>query len=224
MYPGHWSTVFPDKAAVVHSGTGQIVTYKELDDRSNQLAQLMWSLGLRRGDHVSVFMENDVRYLEVIWAALRSGLYLTTVNRYLTDEEAGYIIDNSESQVLITSDYLADVGGNLHQFCPGVKCWLMTGEVSDGYDSYEEAISAFPAEKLAEEPAGTFMLYSSGTTGRPKGILRPLPDNLISDDAGPVGALQSGLWGFDENTIYLSPAPLYHSSPCELLHSTQICH
>jgi fatty-acyl-CoA synthase len=214
MYPGHWSTVFPDKAAVVHSGTGQIVTYKELDDRSNQLAQLLWANGLRKGDHVSVFMENDVRYLEVIWAALRSGLYLTTVNRYLTDEEAGYIIDNSESQVLVTSDYLADVAGNLHQFCPAVKCWLMTGEAPDGYDNYEEAISAFPAEKLAEEPAGTFMLYSSGTTGRPKGILRPLPENLISDDAGPVGALQSGLWGFDENTIYLSPAPLYHSAPC----------
>ncbi len=214
MYPGHWSTVFPDKAAVVHSGTGQIVTYKELDDRSNQLAQLMWSVGLRKGDHVSVFMQNDVRYLEVIWAAMRSGLYLTTVNRYLTDEEAGYIIDNSDSQMLVTSDYLADVAANLHQFCPNVKCWLMTGEVSMGYDNYEQAISAFPAEKLAEEPAGTFMLYSSGTTGRPKGILRPLPVNLISDDAGPVGALQSGLWGFDENTIYLSPAPLYHSAPC----------
>ncbi|HIG44487.1 MAG: AMP-binding protein [bacterium] len=213
MYPGHWSTVFPDKAAVIHAGTGQTVTYKELDDRSNQLAQLMWSLGLRKGDHISIFMENDVRYFEVVWAAFRSGLYLTTVNRYLTDEEAGYIIENSESRLVVTSNYLSEIANNLHQFCPDVERWLMVGDATEGYEDYEAAIAEFPAEKLPEEPAGTFLLYSSGTTGRPKGILRPLSGTSITDDAGPIGALQSVLWGFDENSVYLSPAPLYHSAP-----------
>lgn len=95
MYPGHWSKVFPDKPAVINSATGDSLTYRQLDERSNQLARLMYALGLRRGDHIAIFMENDIRYFIVVRAALRSGLYLTTVNRYLTDEEAAYIIDNS---------------------------------------------------------------------------------------------------------------------------------
>ncbi len=221
MYPGYWSTVFPDKAAVVHAGTGESVSYKELDDRSNQFAQYMWSLGLRRGDHLAIFMDNDVRYFDVVWAALRSGLYLTTVNRYLTDEEAAYIIDNSESEVLVSNSSMADVALNLPKMCPGVKKWLMTGETAAGYESFDEVISSYPAEKLAVEPAGSFMLYSSGTTGRPKGILRPLADALVSEDAGPTSVLQQTLWGFDENCVYLSPAPLYHSAPVSFCTATQ---
>ncbi len=221
MYPGHWSTIFPDKTAVVHSETGERITYRELDDRSNQFAQLLWSQGLRKGDHISIFMENDLRYFEVVWAAMRSGLYLTTVNRYLTDEEAAYIVDNSESEVVVSSGYLGDVAKTLPDLCPAVKRWLMIGDTVEGYESYEDAISGFPAQKLEEEPAGAFMLYSSGTTGRPKGIMRPLPDQLISEDAGMVGALQKGLWGFDENSVYLSPAPLYHSAPLGFSTATQ---
>ena len=94
MYPGHWASVQPDKLAVVNSGTGEARTYRELDERSNQLAQLLFAHGLRRGDHVALFMENNVAYFDVCWAALRSGLYITAVNRYLTAEEAGYIVDN----------------------------------------------------------------------------------------------------------------------------------
>ncbi len=213
MYPGKWSQEFPDKAAAVNSVSGDTVTYRQLDDRSNQLAQLMWDKGLRRGDHVAVFMENNLRYFEVMWAAFRSGLYITTVNRYLTDEEAGYIVDNCEAQVLVASAHLQEVAANLPGFAPNCHTWLMVDGSIAGYEAYEQAIDAYPAEKLAAEPAGGTMLYSSGTTGRPKGILRPLPDNAIDEDAGPVGALQQMLWGVDENTVYLSPAPLYHSAP-----------
>ena len=95
MYPGHWANVFPDKAAAVDSGSGAVRTYGALNDRSNRLAQLLWDKGLRRGDHVSIFMENNLAYFDVIWAALRSGLYLTSINRYLTAEEAAYIVTNS---------------------------------------------------------------------------------------------------------------------------------
>jgi long-chain acyl-CoA synthetase len=213
MYPGHWSTVFPDKKAVVHSGTGEAITYRQLDDRSNQLAQLLYDTGLRRGDHYSIFMENDLRYFEIVWAGFRSGLYLTTVNRYLTTEEAAYIIDNSESQVVVTSSTLADIAGDLPNLCGGVKQWLMTDEPSSGYQDYQSALDNYPAEPLAKQPAGTTMLYSSGTTGRPKGILRPLPDADIDADDNAMGALVSGLWGMGQDTVYLSPAPLYHSAP-----------
>ncbi|MCZ6890532.1 MAG: AMP-binding protein [Gammaproteobacteria bacterium] len=213
MYPGHWASVFPDKAAVINSATGEQLTYGQLNDRSNQLAQLMWDKGLRRGDHVSIFMDNDVHYFEVVWAAFRSGLYLTTVNRYLTSEEAAYIVDNSESQMLVTTHALADVAKDIKPLCSGCHFWLtLRGDVQ-GFDDYEAAIAAYPAEPLAEEPAGSFMLYSSGTTGRPKGILRPLPEGSISDTADTTGMLLSMLWGFDQDSVYLSPAPLYHSAP-----------
>jgi fatty-acyl-CoA synthase len=189
------------------------VTFAALDDRSNQLAQLMWQRGLRPGDHAAVFMDNHLRYFEVVWAALRSGLYITTINRYLTDEEAGYILDDCEAQVLVASSHLAEVARELPRFAPRCHTWLMVDGVEPGFEPYEAAIATQPARPLENEPAGQFMLYSSGTTGRPKGIVRPLTGAAIHEDSGPVGALQRALWGFDENTVYLSPAPLYHSAP-----------
>ncbi|MCH2171997.1 acyl-CoA synthetase [Myxococcota bacterium] len=221
MYPGKWAAELPNKPAAINSLTGEELSYADLDERSNRLAQLLWNLGLRPGDHISVFMENNLRYFEVIWAALRSGLYLTTVNRYLTGEEAGYIIDNSQSRVTITSKHLAEVGRELPPHATHCHTWLMTDGVEEGYSSYEETISQYPAEELDEQPAGTFMLYSSGTTGRPKGISRPLSGRAINEDAGPIAALLKAMWGFDERTTYLSPAPLYHTAPISFCTGTQ---
>ena len=213
MYPGKWGVEVPNKPAAVHAASGEALTYGELNERSNRLAQLLWARGLRRGDHVAIFMENDLRYFEVTWAALRSGLYLTTVNRYLTAEEAAYIIDNSESLALVTSSHLREAARELPALAPNCRIRLMAGDAEEGFEDYEQALAGHSPENLADEPAGSFMLYSSGTTGRPKGIYRPLPENKIYDNAGPVGGLQQGLWGFSENTVYLSPAPLYHSAP-----------
>ena len=221
MYPGKWAEIFPDKPAVIDSATGARRTYGELNDRSNQLAQLLYDRGLRRGDRVAIFAENHVAWFDVVWAALRSGLYLTTVNRYLTDEEAGYIVDNSESQVLVATRSRAEVARNIPRFAPNCHTWLMLDGAVDGYEDFETAIARHPAEPLPEEPAGSFMLYSSGTTGRPKGILRPLPEGNIDQDMGLAGALQGMLWGFDDTTVYLSPAPMYHSAPLGFTTGTQ---
>ena len=221
MYPGHWAKAFPDKPAVIDTASGLARSYGELNDRSNQLAQLMWQRGLRRGDHVSIFMENNLAFFDVVWAAFRSGLYLTTVNRYLTGEEAGYIVDNSESKVLIASRALADAARQIVDHAPNCSTWLMADGTVDGFLDLEQAIAAQPKAPLAEEPAGAFMLYSSGTTGRPKGIIRPLPAGSIAEDNSPVGGLQQALWGFDENAVYLSPAPLYHSAPIGFCQSVQ---
>ena len=221
MYPGHWAKAFPDKPAVIDTASGLARSYGELNDRSNQLAQLMWQRGLRRGDHVSIFMENNLAFFDVVWAAFRSGLYLTTVNRYLTGEEAGYIVDNSESKALIASRALADTARQIVDHAPNCSTWLMADGAVDGFLDLEQAIAAQPRAPLAEEPAGAFMLYSSGTTGRPKGIIRPLPKGSIAEDNSPVGGLQQALWGFDENAVYLSPAPLYHSAPIGFCQSVQ---
>ncbi len=221
MYPGRWAKEFPNKPALINAATGATVSYRELDDRSNQLAQLMWDSGLRRGDHVAILMENHACYFDVVWAALRSGLYLTTINRYLTTEEAAYILDNCDAKVLVTSHHMSEVAAGLPDAPSQCVTWLMVDGAIAGYQDYEQAIGAYPAQPLQNEPSGGFMLYSSGTTGRPKGILRPLPETQIGDDAGPVGALQKQLWGFDTNAVYLSPAPLYHSAPLGFTTATQ---
>jgi len=213
MYPGHWAKVSPDKKAAINSLTGDFFTYRELDERSNQLAQLLYDMGLRRGDHFSLFMENDLRYFEVIWAAMRSGLYLTPVNRYLMDEEAAYIVENSESQLVISTAKLKAVADKLPELCPKVKRWLMTDDSGGVWEDYENALAAFPTNPLAEEPLGGQMMYSSGTTGRPKGILRPLPDVSISEIGSPQAEMFKVLWNFHQEAVYLSPAPMYHSAP-----------
>ena len=142
MYPGHWAKVSPEKPALINAATGAVVTFRELNDRSNRLAQLMWDRGLRRGDHVAILMENHARYFDVIWAVMRSGLYLTTINRYLTTDEATYILDNCEAKVLVASHYLADIAGPLPTASTRCKTWLMVDGTVPGCQDYEEAIAA----------------------------------------------------------------------------------
>ena len=125
MYPGHHAETSPDKAAAISARTGEVVTYAELDARSNRLAQLLWAEGLRRGDHLAVFLENHLRYFEVAWAALRSGLYLTTVNRYLTAPEAGYIVDDCGAQVLVSSRAVHEAASGI----PGLVIVLSSFDV-----------------------------------------------------------------------------------------------
>jgi len=212
LYPRGHAAAAPDKLAHVMAGSGERVTYRELDDRSNRLARLMWAAGLRPGDHVAVFLENNVRYPEVYWAAIRSGLYLTTVNRYLTGEEAAYILADCGAEVLISSYALRDVAVEVARSVPACPVRLMVDGVADGYESYEEAIAAHAADPLAEEPMGELMLYSSGTTGRPKGIKRPLSGRHAGEGAG-ISSILAPLFAMDADTVYLSPAPMYHSAP-----------
>jgi acyl-CoA synthetase (AMP-forming)/AMP-acid ligase II len=212
MHPGRHAETSPDKAAHIMAGTGETVTYRALDERSNQLARLMWDVGLRRGDHVALFMENHPRYFEVYWAAIRSGLYLTTVNRYLGPDEAAYIVDDCGAKVLVTSAALGDVAESMLPRIPGCPVRLMVDGARDGYEAYEAATAAHPTEPLAEQPRGDTMLYSSGTTGKPKGIVRPLADATI-DDPYLLPRLLGGLFSVTPDSIYLSPAPLYHSAP-----------
>ena len=107
MYPGKWAVLTPDKPAAINSDTGATISFQDLEDRSNRLARLFRARGLRPGNHIALFLENDIRFFEVAWAALRSGLYLTTVNRYLTAEEAAYIVNDCGARALISSRRLA---------------------------------------------------------------------------------------------------------------------
>jgi fatty-acyl-CoA synthase len=221
MYPGAYSKDHPDKPAVIMAGTGEIVTYGQLEERSLRLAQLLHDRGLRPGDTYSVLMENVPRYFEAVWAGFRSGMYVTPINRYLTVDEAGYILEDSNSKALIISDAMATALPGLRERAPVCQTRLVIGADHDGYERYEDAIARYRAEPLGPEPAGRTMLYSSGTTGRPKGVRGPLPDKLVSEFVGHVPRLVKNLFEFDTSTVYLSPAPLYHSAPIGFTMSTQ---
>ena len=217
MWPGAHAQTHPDKPAYIMAASGQVVTYKELDDRSNQLAQLFYAAGLRFGDHIAIAMENHPRYLEVVWAAQRSGLYFTPINFHFNAEEIAYIADNCDAQAYVTSAFMGESAAELRALLPErchVRLMLDRPDGFDGYDDYDTAIAAFPAEPLEEELEGVAMVYSSGTTGRPKGIKYDNPRRPVGDPLpGFAGFGQT--YGLDADTVYLSPAPLYHSAPLQ---------
>jgi fatty-acyl-CoA synthase len=212
VFPGTHAASSPEKPALVMARSGGVVSYGELEERSCRLAQLLWAAGIRPGGHLAIFMENQPRYPEVYWAAFRSGLYLTTVSRHLSAEEAAYIIDDSGAEALVTSRRLADVAALLPPRIPKCRLRLMVDGTAQGYECYEDAIASHPARPLAMQPAGATMLYSSGTTGRPKGIKRPLSGRSV-EEGEPVTRFIASLFGFSQDTVYLSPAPIYHSAP-----------
>ncbi len=217
MYVDKFAVQKADQAAVIMAETGETLTYQQFDQRSNQVAHLLRSEGLKRLDHYSVFMENSIYYPEICGAGERSGLYYTCINSYLTADELAYIINNSESQIIFTSTAKSRTLKEALARCPNVKRCYVIGDIDadlndDRFKSYHDAIEDLPTTPVADESLGTSMLYSSGTTGRPKGILRPL-EELPPSDSLPMMTFLKNLWQYREDMIYLSPAPLYHSAP-----------
>ncbi len=212
FYPGAHVADRGDVVAYVMASTGETVTYRELHERANRIAHLFRALGLRPGDHVAFCLENHPWFLSIVWGAHYAGLYYTAISSRLTADEAGYIVDDCGARVLITSAYKADLAAALAPSTPGVEHRFMLDDTVDGYEPFLEAVAAQPRDDLPDAVEGMDMLYSSGTTGRPKGVkvaLRgaPLgvPDTLF--------LLVAGLFGASSDTVYLSPAPLYHAAP-----------
>lgn len=216
MYPAQHAAAHPERAAIVMAASGETISYGALDARSNQLAHLLRAQGLRRLDHYAVFMENNARFAETCVAGERTGLYYTCINSYLKADELAYILQNSQAQLLITSPSRLEVARQALAQCPKVRLVLVAGG-APSYDdarirAYEAALASFPGTPVADERLGTSMLYSSGTTGRPKGILRPLPDEPPAFEM-PLFQFLNKLWRAREGMVHLSPAPLYHSAP-----------
>lgn len=213
MYPGKFAETTPDKPALIMAGSGETMTYRELNDRSNQLAQLLRAEGLKEGDRFAIWAENILEYFIGYWAAHRSGLYYTAVNRFLSAEEGGFILSDSGSKALITTPRYKDVAAEALQQAPDCNIKLMVGGSNEEFRDFYEALAAFPAEPLEHEPLGAIMLYSSGTTGQPKGIKRPLFGVPVQESPMQASMMGRMVGGFDENTVYLCPAPLYHAAP-----------
>ncbi|HEX9969665.1 MAG TPA: AMP-binding protein, partial [Acidimicrobiales bacterium] len=212
MHPGALAAAHPDKPAYVMAGSGRAVTFRELDEASNRLAQELFDRGLRPGDSIAICMENNADYVPALWAAHRSGLYYTAASSRLTAAELAYIVEDCAAKAFITSCDKRDLASAVLPDIGQVETRLMVGGTIDGYEPYEHVVAAASAEPLAEELEGRDMLYSSGTTGRPKGVRVALPGKPLGNPTS-VAVLGMGLYGFDADMVYLSPAPLYHAAP-----------
>jgi long-chain acyl-CoA synthetase len=213
MHPSHHARTTPDKPAYIMAGSGEAVTYAQLEARSNQGAHLFRSLGIGAGDAIAIFMDNSPRYYEVLWAAQRSGVRFTCISSKLTAGEVEYIVKDSGAKTLIVSKGVAEAALAAAPLLDGVRLYCVDGPLGPFAD-FVAARGAFPETPIADETAGGAMLYSSGTTGRPKGVKRAgLAGPQPIDAPSPLAMLGQALYGWTADTVYLSPAPLYHAAP-----------
>ncbi|KQV58783.1 MULTISPECIES: acyl-CoA synthetase [unclassified Caulobacter] len=211
MHPCRHAETQPDKPAYVMAGSGEVVTYGQLDARSNQGAHLFRSLGLSAGEVIAILMENNARLFEVAWSAQRAGLYFVCISTKLTAGEVEYILKDCGAKVFVTSTAMGPLIDEVARLVPDLTLFAVGGP-HGAYKSYEDARAREPTTPIADETAGSDMLYSSGTTGRPKGVKPALSGGPI-DAPNALQAIAQGLFGFSGDSVYLSPAPLYHAAP-----------
>jgi fatty-acyl-CoA synthase len=212
MYPGTHALTNPDRPALIMTATSEIVTYAELEDRSRRAANWLFDAGLRSGDVVSVLSDNSSWIFDIYWATQRSGLYLMPINYWLSPSEVDYMLENSGAAALFVGRGGVETAPKIdaHEKLKHRVC--SEGNLS-GYEPYQQILETARATIPASQPRGADMLYSSGTTGRPKGVRHALPERQVSDPGDTMVQMFSSNFGFDERTIYLSPAPLYHAAP-----------
>jgi long-chain acyl-CoA synthetase len=209
MHPYIHAAANPDKPAVIMAETGAVMTYGEMEAGSNRVAQMIHARDLGPGDVVAFMIDNDPAYYELLWGAHRTGVHFVCMSTRLTADESNYILENSGARLLVISASLAAqaavIETTAEKFCLG-------GPIP-GFTSWEEAVVAMPATRLEKEIGGSAMLYSSGTTGRPKGVKRASVEVEDITNPTPLVMLAQGLYGIGPDSIYLSPAPLYHAAP-----------
>jgi fatty-acyl-CoA synthase len=211
-HPSITAQTYPRKPAIIMGESGEMVTYRQLDERSNQGAQLFRSLGLQAGDHIGMMLENNRQFLEIVWAAQRSGIIFTPISTHLKRDEVVYILENCGAQLFIGSLHLSEVAQQVLPAVTGVKHFYMAGGIKPGFESWDEATDTQPTTPISDETYGVPMLYSSGTTGQPKGVFMPAPGVDVNTPP-PLAGSMGAAFGFGEESVYLSPAPLYHAAP-----------
>jgi long-chain acyl-CoA synthetase len=203
------------------AGSGETLTHGELETGSARLARWLVDHGMRPGDSIALLADNAPRVFEVYWASQRCGLLLTSVNHHLTAGEVAYIVRDCGAKALVVAGSLGPLAAAVGEAVPDVGLRLAYGPAVPGFDDYESALNGVSGEPLDEEPAGAAMLYSSGTTGRPKGVRPQMPQRRIDEPGDSYVAVFGHLYGFTPETVYLSPAPLYHAAPLRFTATVQ---
>ncbi|UAK39433.1 acyl-CoA synthetase [Gordonia bronchialis] len=213
MYPGTHAQATPDKPAIIMAGSGRTVTYRELDDHSADLAAALHGMGLRKGDVIALLSENAPECLEIYWAAVRSGLYVTSVNWHLAPSEVAYIVSDSDARVLFASSGVAALASAVVEELgdSDIRTIAFGGNI-DGFEAYGDVL-AQAGPRLVDQPRGSDMLYSSGTTGRPKGVKPSLLPIQVDEPGDPITGLIQHVFKVTADDVYLSPAPMYHAAP-----------
>jgi fatty-acyl-CoA synthase len=212
MHPSVHAVTQPDKPALVVAETGQTISFAMLDAASNRAAQLFRAQGLQIGDTIALFMDNVPEFYDIAWGAQRCGLFYVCISSKLTAPEVDYIVRDSGARLLVTTASLAGVAHALSAPLGDIALFVQGGALA-GWQSWEGAVAAQPPTPVADERAGIDMLYSSGTTGRPKGVRVALPEDPSIAGPNVLAMLAQGLYGFHAGGTYLSPAPLYHAAP-----------
>ena len=212
MYPGVHAAVDPGRAAVIMAGSGTTITYGELEDRSAALAGALHDLGLSKGDVVALLSDNAAECFVVYWACMRSGLYITPVNRNLSADEVAYIVNDSDAKVLIASSSVGELAAAVLPKVSDLSGAYAFGGAVDGFASYEDLLAG-TATRLTDRPRGSDMMYSSGTTGRPKGVKQTMLPIQVDQPGDPVTGLLGGPFKVGPTDVYLQPAPIYHAAP-----------
>lgn len=211
MHPSHHAANMPEKLAIIDAETRESMDYGTLEARSNQCAHALRALGLRRGDGVATLFDNGPEVLIFGLAAQRTGLFLTSISNKLSVADAAYILRDCDARLLLASDAFLPFALSAAAEAGGVRLFGWTSG-ADGARAWCDLAATLPTSPVDDECAGTDMLYSSGTTGRPKGVKFPLPEGGI-DQPTPLMNMGTMLYGMGTDTIYLSTSPLYHAAP-----------
>ncbi len=211
-YPGRWAVESPDRPAVVMAETGETVTFAELDAEANRISRVLHGLGIGPGDHVAFCLENRIEFLALAWGAHYAGCYYTAISSRLTADEIAYIVDDCGARAFVTSPYKADDVAEIAAATPNVEARFSIGGPIEDHACFEDAVATQSADPLPDRTEGQDMLYSSGTTGRPKGVKSPLSGAPLGQ-ADSIAAMAEALFGATPGSVYLSPAPLYHAAP-----------
>jgi long-chain acyl-CoA synthetase len=208
MHPSVIALTQPDKPAVIVAETGRVLTFAEVDAASNRFAHLLRGHGLGVGEVIALMLDNVPEYFGIAWGAQRAGMHYVCISTRLTADEVNYILADSGAELLLIGESGAALASQIA--FSGAR-YIMNAAL-DGWTPLEPALAALPRTPIADERAGVDMLYSSGTTGRPKGVKVPLPEDPAIAQSNTL-VMVAMAFGISADSIYLTPAPLYHAAP-----------
>jgi long-chain acyl-CoA synthetase len=220
LYPGAVAQRTPDHPAIIMAESGATLTYAELDEAANRYSKVFAGAGLKAGDGLAFCIENRLEFLVLVWGAHYAGLRYTAISTRLGAEEIAYIVNDCGARAFVTTPQKSDVIEQINATTPEVELRVSIGGDVAGHDALEALAASVDPTPLPDRVEGSDMLYSSGTTGRPKGVKLPVEEAPLGSGEA-VESLLSMLFGASAESVYLSPAPNYHSAPMRFTRAMQ---